>query len=678
MSVKIPLIVEGKANTQGATRGLSGMQAGIVSLNAAIELGQKAFAALSAAIEASVGASLVQERSNERLRGTFERVGIDAQSAMASVADFTAQMQRTTRFGDNEMQDAIRRIAQSTAAIGASTQDILGFAEVAADVAEATGQDLSSAAAIVSRAAAGQAEALNRLLPAYRDQIREISQLESASERGAAAMELLSENFDGAAESLNPLDLALSRISNGLGDFREAVGATITQSPEAQAAFTQLADTIDGVVAAFSEGGPAAELFTRSVVDSLTSVIGITITATEQILTIIASVQAALATFRRDQAMELNRYVNDIGAATIGGGVTSESLAGLTAQQRAGLLVRLGLDGEMSGRELARNPDIVNRRLNAEFGAGGGADAAAYAAIATLEQLRSTGLRSGGSLSGPSGAAESPLLGPELPPGYRPPGTDPRRPSGRSAGPADMGGGFAGGGAFGSLMLGGMIDAGALGLRAMGEAGKTSDAANAMKEFAAAEREAVAAATELALAMQDTAIADQAAQAEMLAEAWRNVGVTLKEQVEPAVVDFSANMSAAMGSAAATGENFGHAAQMAAKETVAGVAQQYGRLLLTMAPGLFALGMVGRGVAAATSGAALIAGGAFIGAAGGRSGGNGGAGSSGVGSAPSLSDNFRPSNSPAMQETKLSVFLDGEPLAANYRRQESLGGINSL
>ena len=211
--------------------------------------------AAAAGLAAASRQALEQERVMQRLEHSLQGVGIAYEESENQLAGFFAQQQRLTRFGDDQTAEMLNQIALATAALGPGMDDLFRYTRLAQDVAEATGRGVEGSARIVAQAAAGNTRSLMELVPAYRDNLRELNKLTDASARGAEAIAILDESFGGAAESINPFDRALARLSNGAGDAVEALGDLVVQSPEVAAGVDGMADSVDRLALAMSEGG---------------------------------------------------------------------------------------------------------------------------------------------------------------------------------------------------------------------------------------------------------------------------------------------------------------------------------------------------------------------------------------------------------------------------------------
>ena len=278
MTVTEDFVVRGRADVGNATQGLSRMQGAVVTLNQALELGAKAVRAFNAVITDTARLALEQERVFANMRNRLSAVGIAYEDVSGQLSEFFAQMQATSRFGDDAMAATIARLATATRELEPTIDQLQAWSVTVADFAEANQTSLEAASRIVAKAVAGDVEALGRYLPAYKDVLRELARVPDAAERGAQALEILQLEFGGAAQSLNGFDLALARVENGMGDFREAIGDTVIQSEGATLAMGTLASQVDALAAAFTAGedgptamGAAIEALTVTSIDAMSS-----------------------------------------------------------------------------------------------------------------------------------------------------------------------------------------------------------------------------------------------------------------------------------------------------------------------------------------------------------------------------------------------------------------------
>lgn len=215
-----------------------------------------AAAATGAALVSMSREALEQREVFRRLEDSLQRAGIAYGDVSDEIARFAAERQRMTRFGDDQTAAVMSRVAQLTQSLQPSMRQLQEMTVLTQDVAEATGRDSSRIAEYVARAFAGTTEGLDRLIPAHREYLQEINKIEDAHERAALVTQLLREEFDGVSEAIPETTLAVSRLQNGLGDLREALGNAALEGQEASGALTNTADAVDYLAAALD---PASE-----------------------------------------------------------------------------------------------------------------------------------------------------------------------------------------------------------------------------------------------------------------------------------------------------------------------------------------------------------------------------------------------------------------------------------
>lgn len=255
------LLFRARSQTSGATRDLRGILGIMADLNGAISLVQRGLRGMTMIFREGVGASIEQERVFLRLDRALRGLNTTYAENQERLSSYFAEVQRTTRFGDDVTAEVMGRVATATRALGVGVDQLEEMTSLVLDYSEATGRDAVSSSRALAQVFAGNVEMLGRMVPAYRDAVREIGKLEDPAERSAAAMAILNEEFGGAAENIDPLDLAFARIANGLGDIREALGDLVRESPAIQGVFAGVADMVDLIAAALGGGTESADGF---------------------------------------------------------------------------------------------------------------------------------------------------------------------------------------------------------------------------------------------------------------------------------------------------------------------------------------------------------------------------------------------------------------------------------
>ena len=261
------LLFRARSNTQGATRDLRGIISIMADLNGALSLVQRGLRGMTLIFREGVGASIEQEKVFLRLDRALQGLGTSYEENQERLSGYFAEVQRTTRFGDDATAAVMARVATSVSALDVGVDQLETMTSLVLDYSEATGRDAVAASEALSKAFGGNVEALAEMLPSQRDVIRELAKIPDAAERSAAAVALLSAEFGGAAANIDPLELALARINNGFGDIREALGDLVRESPAIQGVFSEIADTIDIIASALGGGSTAADGFRTALED---------------------------------------------------------------------------------------------------------------------------------------------------------------------------------------------------------------------------------------------------------------------------------------------------------------------------------------------------------------------------------------------------------------------------
>lgn len=677
------LVIRGRQNMGEATRGLGRLQSTIVTLNQAWELTQKVVGAVGKAIASTAGEALAQDRSLNRLIRTLGQMGADTDAARERVADFTAEMQRTTRFGDDVMEGVLNRMAQATRALEPSMNDLFDFARTAADVSEATGRDIAATSELVARAAAGDVRTIQQLLPAYRDQLREIGRIEDAAERGAAALELLGENFGGAAEAINPFELALTRIQNGMGDMREAFGNFVIQNDEVADAFSHVADTVDRLVAVFSEGGPAADAMGSAIASMANTAADTLISLAEAVIQAFQQVQVAASAVQFNSASQTLANLRESGAL-------AETGVGEDIEVRDVGRARRALFGQGDVRRRTAQREDVLAEIERLENIRDGAATNLQAELQALADIRAGAFDSQGPLGGEPEDPDAGLA-------------DGMGGGGGASGRRSSGGG--GGPTLAELVDDGTIEEAQALIAAFAEgpmaelalaseelSTKLSDDLSAslleLKENAEASAGGILRAKDEIELMSrpldeaTRALLEQAEAANQAKLAWGELGDTLQAQVTPSMIGFGQSSAAAFGTAAATGASFADTAAQSALKGAGSIASTYGEVFAAQGAGFLLIpGMHGQGIGLIAAGLTLTGIGAGLGASAGNVGGRGRGGRSrgGQGVPTGLAGNLRDEQRQSTaREERVFVFLDGEQIAASNMRQSDLGGQKGL
>lgn len=189
--------------------------------------------ALSAAINECVDSFKNQIEIDTRLQQSIKATGQQYKYSALEIKEFATNLQDVTRFGD----DAVEQVA----ALLVSTQKfskegLERTITLSADLAEAMGTDLSSAAQTLEKALIEPGEGLTRLRTigiSFTDAEKEmIEELKTAGEEFKAQQIILDKveaAYGGMAESVGSIDTStLDKIKNVWGDIKEDLGSLFT------------------------------------------------------------------------------------------------------------------------------------------------------------------------------------------------------------------------------------------------------------------------------------------------------------------------------------------------------------------------------------------------------------------------------------------------------------------
>ena len=189
--------------------------------------------ALSEAINECVDSFKNQIEIDTRLQQSIKATGQQYKYSALEIKEFASNLQDVTRFGD----DAVEQVA----ALLVSTQKfskegLERTITLSADLAEAMGTDLSSAAQTLEKALIEPGEGLTRLRTigiSFTDAEKEmIEELRTAGEEFKAQQIILDKveaAYGGMAESIGSIDTStLDKIKNVWGDIKEDLGSLFT------------------------------------------------------------------------------------------------------------------------------------------------------------------------------------------------------------------------------------------------------------------------------------------------------------------------------------------------------------------------------------------------------------------------------------------------------------------
>ncbi len=238
--------IQNKLNMTGVLRG------NIVSFNAFLDIGQKAFRMLGVGIKV-VGSFIdisneqirVVTQLNAVLKSTGEAAGFNA----IEIQRQAAALQQLTTFGDESIITAQNLLLTFTQI----KDDVFPAAtEIVLDMSEAMGQDLKASSILVGKALNDPilgVSALTRVGITFTDQQKEqIKVMVEAGDTMSAQRLILNElttQFGGSAQAAaKTFSGRIKQLKNDFGDLQENIGSTITESADLKGLIVTISEIV--------------------------------------------------------------------------------------------------------------------------------------------------------------------------------------------------------------------------------------------------------------------------------------------------------------------------------------------------------------------------------------------------------------------------------------------------
>lgn len=186
----------------------------------------------------SIRAAAIQQQAINDLNTQLAITGQFTQTVSQDLQNFASSLQSVSRFGD----EAILSQLAFAQAMGASAEQSKQVVQASADLAESLNIDLNSATRNVAKTLGGYAGELGEIIP-------ELKALTQEQLRAGAGIDLIAEKFAGSAQGrIKTFAGATAQLSNVFGDFQEALGRVVTNSP----AFIAVINTTTQLIAKFT------------------------------------------------------------------------------------------------------------------------------------------------------------------------------------------------------------------------------------------------------------------------------------------------------------------------------------------------------------------------------------------------------------------------------------------
>lgn len=185
----------------------------------------------------AIEAAQEQERVTAELNAALETHGNFSAEASKKIQDYAAEIQRATVYGD----EALVSVAALGAGLTGLGADVMpDFMKATVQVSKLLKMDLNAAAKLVSKTLTTDTNAFKRYgieVDMTGDAVAKLDSLLSASAAGWAMAEAEAGTYEGR----------MKQLKNQWGDFKELVGAWVTQSPLVQSALASASKMIDAL-----------------------------------------------------------------------------------------------------------------------------------------------------------------------------------------------------------------------------------------------------------------------------------------------------------------------------------------------------------------------------------------------------------------------------------------------
>lgn len=231
-------IINLKANTKDAENSVDSFSEKVIGVGktAAVALGG-IFAAskLIDFFQASISEAMASEKAIRQFNGALQAAGVYTDEVSAKFQNYAQQLQNLTGVQDEAILDGARSLIE----IGNLSGETLNRTIVSAlDLAAARGIEASTAFEMLSRAAAGNVMAFQRMGVEFRKNATDAEKLNSV-------LAFIEQRFGGAAEAgADTFEKALKKLGNTWSDLLENFGKGVTESSFAVSAINMLSEGI--------------------------------------------------------------------------------------------------------------------------------------------------------------------------------------------------------------------------------------------------------------------------------------------------------------------------------------------------------------------------------------------------------------------------------------------------
>jgi len=181
---------------------------------------------LSAAIgelKSMISASMESERVYNRMRTAVELTGVSWNSVEGEIKDYAMELQKTTRFSDEQVIGVLQRITQLTGSLKKGYEGT----RIALAMEAAGLMDAENAGRMLARAMEGQIGRLGMLVPLIGTHKKQIEEAASAEARWVLIKKDLITTFGESAGEIRTFEGLVVSLRNWIDELEEGFGAVI-------------------------------------------------------------------------------------------------------------------------------------------------------------------------------------------------------------------------------------------------------------------------------------------------------------------------------------------------------------------------------------------------------------------------------------------------------------------
>jgi len=238
----------------------------------------------------SIRAAQVQEDAVNALNSALSITKNAGLEASQGIQNYASELQKSTRFGD----EVLIQNAALIQSLGDLDEKGLKRALAATtDLASALRIDLTAAATLVGKAAAGEVGSFSR----YGLSIKKAS---NNTETFANALTQIENKFGGASQrDVLTFSGSVDQLQNAFGDVLEEIGKVITQNPKFIKVINFAKEALEGIgseISGFREGNDAFSVLTKGALALGDTLVSFVIKPVEAVTAVFSTLKSAIVT----------------------------------------------------------------------------------------------------------------------------------------------------------------------------------------------------------------------------------------------------------------------------------------------------------------------------------------------------------------------------------------------